>query len=302
MSKISTKQICTCCGKTKAKQTNFYISQSNLFAYNDGRLTICKDCVILKYDELVNIYSNEKKALFHLCNMLDVYFNNELCESAFVQSANAGSRNLAKIYFQKINSLFQYKGKTSLNSELFKEDKLENIDKSEEEDAEEIVNDNDIKINSEIIRRWGNGLTPSDYVFLETNYQEFIDSYSHEQPAERLLLRQLSKVLLEGEICRKKGDIGGFEKMNKLVSQMLSDANIKPSQKRSFGEKDGETFGTFIRDIEMNEPIPAPLEQFKDADKIEKMIIKYFINPMARVFDLKGLEDEKEGGENDNSK
>ena len=302
MSKLATKQTCTCCGKTKAKQTNFYISQSNLFTHNDGRLTICKDCVILKYDELVSIYSNEKKALYHLCNMLDVYFNNELCESAFVQSANAGSRNLAKIYFQKINSLFQYKGKTSLNSELFKEDKMDNDVLDGELEELDVDDTNNIKVNSEIIRRWGNGLTASDYVFLETNYQEFIDSYSHEQPAERLLLRQLSKVLLEGEHCRKKNDINGFEKMNKLVSQMLSDANIKPSQKRTFGEKDGETFGTFIRDIEMNEPIPAPLEQFKDSDKIEKMIIKYFINPMAKVFDLKGLEDEKEGGENDNSK
>ena len=48
MTTTATKQTCTCCGKTKARQTNFYISQSNLFVHNDGRLTICKDCVILK--------------------------------------------------------------------------------------------------------------------------------------------------------------------------------------------------------------------------------------------------------------
>ncbi|HSQ89563.1 MAG TPA: hypothetical protein VLM92_12210, partial [Romboutsia sp.] len=114
----SIKLQCTCCGKEKPPTTGFYLSQSPLYKFNEGRMTICKECLFDKYEELTVRYNDETKALYHLCMMLDIYFSKDLVDSAYKQSNRKNSKKgLLMTYITKLNSLPQYKGMGSFQSD-----------------------------------------------------------------------------------------------------------------------------------------------------------------------------------------
>ena len=300
--KVSNKLICTKCGTEKVPTTGFYLSHSLMYKHNKGRMPICKDCVVDKFRELKGVYSDDKKALFHLCMMLDVYFSEELVESAYkqVESSTTNEDGLVKIYFQKVNSLMQYKGKNSIQSDKLILDmnvlnKLENqykLDLEEKKRNKEIYDD--IVNDTEIIKRWGTGWKAEEYRELEEKYQEWMDHYEHDTLAQQKLFRELSELEVQKSKARQEGDKNAYKNLSELVSKKMSDANIKPAQKKILGEEDGDVLGVMIREIENNEPIAECLPQFKDIDKIESLIVRTFLKPFARVYGLASGEEEIE--------
>lgn len=305
----STKIKCTSfgCGK-ELSMTKFYVSHSSLYRENNGRMPICKECFYSKYKELLIRYNDEVKALYHVCMMFDIYYDKGLTTKS---QENVGNDELGllKTYMKNVNSLMQYKGKSSVEStthEVLDESAIREIENKYIDEIEkyknskvvdEVEDDYDfdsIKIPGHIKKRWGSGYSNEEYMYLEENYMEFFDTYPHETPAEKILLMNISKSLLEGERSRKAGKIKDYENMMKLVSSMLTDANIKPSQKKNKGDEVGECFGVFIENIEKNEPINEEIDEFEDADGIGRLFERQFVKNFARVFGLVGddVEDE----------
>ena len=304
--KITKMQCTSDCGR-ELNMTNFYVSQSSLYRNNHGRMSICKECLFSKYKELLIFYNgDELKALYHICMLQDIYFDKELIVKSQENVSN-DELELLKTYMKNVNSLRQYKGKTSIQSTshvvldvmALKEIEDKYLGIIEEYKNSKIVNEVDeefdfdnIKVPSHVKKRWGSGYSNEEYVFLEDNYAEFYDTYSHETPAEKMLLMNISRSLLEGERSRKAGRIKEYETMMKLVSSMLTDANIKPSQKKNKGDEIGECFGVFIENIEKNEPINEEIDEFEDADKIGRLFERQFVKNFARVFGLVGDDNE----------
>ena len=139
--------------------------------------------------------------------------------------------------------------------------------------------------------RWGTSLPLEEYMFLENKYKEFTDVYECRTPAQRLIFEQIAKCLLRGEKALKKDNDVAFEKMNNMVSKLMTDGNIKPIQEASIAEDDTATWGKWINLIEQERPIGDPIDQFKDVDKISTYITKWFTRQMQRVFDLSTGED-----------
>lgn len=276
---------CTNCGKSKATEKNFYMSHSLVYSKNDGRVPICKACTIERYEKLVEKYKDELKGLYHLCMNLDIYYNNDLAVSMYANKKEKD--NLAKLYFSKVNSLKQYIGMTSFDSDMIilDESVAKVIAKEEDEDSETITVDG-FEITSSVIKRWGKGLTEEDYFFLESTYEEFTLEYDDKTPAQKLIFRQISKALLEGEKAIKAGNPKIFENMNNVVSKLMNDGNIKPIQKSLLADDDKQGWGVWVNRIETERPIGEACEQFKDADKIGGYITKWFTKQMQRVFDL----------------
>ena len=127
---------CTNCGKTRATEKNFYMSHSHIYSNNEGRIPICKECTVKRFDELVAKHKEELKALYHLCMNLDIYYNNDLATSMY--SNMKEKDNLAKLYLPKVNSLQQYKGLTSLDSDMIVIDEDRARRSILEEDSEEV--------------------------------------------------------------------------------------------------------------------------------------------------------------------
>ena len=284
------KKICTACGEEKAPNTGFYISRSKLYKFNDGRMPICKECLSKLFKELQAKYSDEVKALYHLCMLFDIYFDRDLVE----KSSNMGKYkndddNLLKSYMKNVNSLNQYKFKDSMSSDCVVLD--DNLLESKKEEVE-INNKTLFEVTDKMKVRWGASLPIEDYMFLESKYKEFTDVYECRTPAQRLIFEQIAKCLLRGEKALKKDNDVAFEKMNNMVSKLMTDGNIKPIQEASVAEDDTATWGKWINLIEQERPIGEPCEQFKDVDKISSYITKWFTRQMQRVFDLSTGDDD----------
>lgn len=293
---MAKKKVCTACGEEKAPNIGFYLSRSKLYKFNDGRMPICKECLSKLFKELQVKYSDEVKALYHLCMLFDIYFDRDLVE----KSSNMGKYkndedNLLKSYMKNVNSLNQYKFKDSMSSDCIVLD--DSLIKEEKENIEEdIYEEREMtpELKKLCLKRWGSGYSDEDYLYLEDNYAEFYEAYAHDTPAERMLLMNITKTLLEGEKSRKSGDKKGYENMLKLVSSMLTDAAIKPSQKKTMGDEVGECFGVFIENLEKNEPVNEAIDEFADVDNIGKLIDRQFVKNFAKVFGLVGDDDENE--------
>ena len=289
------KKICTACGEEKAPNAGFYLSRSKLYKFNDGRMPICKECLSKLFKELQAKYSDEVKALYHLCMLFDIYFDKDLVAKSSNMEKFSSDDNLLKSYRKNVNSLNQYKVKDSMSSDCIVLD--DNLVKEEKENIEEdIYEEREMtpELKKLCSKRWGSGYSDEDYLYLEDNYAEFYEAYAHDTPAERMLLMNITKTLLEGEKSRKSGDKKGYENMLKLVSSMLTDAAIKPSQKKTMGDEVGECFGVFIENLEKNEPVNEAIDEFADVDNIGKLIDRQFVKNFAKVFGLVGDDDENE--------
>ena len=289
---MASRKVCTACGEEKAPNTGFYLSRSKLYKFNDGRMPICKECLSKLFKELQAKYSDEVKALYHLCMLFDIYFDKDLVEKSSNMEKFSSDDNLLKSYMKNVNSLNQYKFKDSMSSDCIVLD--DSLIKEEKENIEEdnVVEEVSFQVDNKMKTRWGASLPVEDYMFLENKYKEFTDVYECRTPAQRLIFEQIAKCLLRGEKALKKDNDVAFEKMNNMVSKLMTDGNIKPIQEASVAEDDTATWGKWINLIEQERPIGEPCEQFKDVDKISSYITKWFTRQMQRVFDLSTGDDD----------
>lgn len=286
----TSRKRCTACGEDKRPAIDFYLSRSKLYKFNDGRMPICKECLSSLFKELNAKYSDEVKALYHLCMLFDIYFDRDLVEKSSANNNFSDEDNLLKSYMKNVNSLNQYKFKDSMSSDCIVLD--DNLLENKKEEVE-INNKTLFEVTDKMEVRWGASLPIEDYMFLESKYKEFTDVYECRTPAQRLIFEQIAKCLLRGEKALKKDNDVAFEKMNNMVSKLMTDGNIKPIQEASVAEDDTATWGKWINLIEQERPIGEPCEQFKDVDKISTYITKWFTRQMQRVFDLStGEEDD----------
>lgn len=286
----TSRKRCTACGEDKRPAIDFYLSRSKLYKFNDGRMPICKECLSSLFKELNAKYSDEVKALYHLCMLFDIYFDRDLVEKSSANNNFSEEDNLLKSYMKNVNSLNQYKFKDSMSSDCIILD--DNLLENKKEEVE-INNKTLFEVTDKMEVRWGASLPIEDYMFLESKYKEFTDVYECRTPAQRLIFEQIAKCLLRGEKALKKDNDVAFEKMNNMVSKLMTDGNIKPIQEASVAEDDTATWGKWINLIEQERPIGEPCEQFKDVDKISTYITKWFTRQMQRVFDLStGEEDD----------
>ena len=286
----TSRKRCTACGEDKRPAIDFYLSRSKLYKFNDGRMPVCKECLSSLFKELNAKYSDEVKALYHLCMLFDIYFDRDLVEKSSANNNFSDEDNLLKSYMKNVNSLNQYKFKDSMSSDCIVLD--DSLLESKKEEVE-INNKTLFEVTEKMEIRWGASLPIEDYMFLESKYKEFTDVYECRTPAQRLIFEQIAKCLLRGEKALKKDNDVAFEKMNNMVSKLMTDGNIKPIQEASVAEDDTATWGKWINLIEQERPIGEPCEQFKDVDKISTYITKWFTRQMQRVFDLStGEEDD----------
>lgn len=102
-------------------ESSFYLSYSIVTRGNNNRMAVCKKCIEDLYNILVDEYDNCKIAMYRICQMLDIFFDGNLYDSAEKQATDSGT-NICKIYMQKINSLPQYRNKVFSHSARFEID------------------------------------------------------------------------------------------------------------------------------------------------------------------------------------
>lgn len=293
MAKVKRLKKCNCCGEEK-ELNEYYKSQSNLYKA-DGKLPICKDCVMEIYEENLQVYKDEEKALYKTLFNLDIYFDLKLCKRALIDTYNT-DKHILKSYLSNIN-LVQYKGKTSKDSpampslwdipeEEFQTYELEKIDIKEP-----------ILITKDIITRWGEGKSNEDYMYLEEMYSTMVKTYDTSNPMSVETYKQIVLNYLDVKKLReaKNPDNKKIGEILKINSMLQADCRIKDVQ--ASNDEDNMYWSKFIEDIEWTEPIPKPEKEFLDVDGIKKYIKKWFVEPFAKSRKLKENQDKDERGD-----
>jgi hypothetical protein len=165
------------------------------------------------------------------------------------------------------------------------------------------MQDNEVK-NPEYFKQfWGEGLSFDDYSYLETELDDWKKTHRSDTKAEVTLLKEICFKMLE--IRKKRNvDAGSTGGLVKELQDLMKTASIDPG-KASLANagKSQDTFSSFIKTIEENEPADYYKDKglFKDYDNIEWYFDRFLRRPLknfitgSRDFSLEGPDDSDDG-------
>lgn len=259
--KNGTTKRCACCEEEK-KLADYYKVNNPLFS--DGYYPTCKTCILDQLDESSPI------SVYDTLRRMDKPFIEEKWVAA--EGSHEGKAVFGR-YLQSINS-------SSMANLTWDDSEF-----PESEGEEEMSGDSKL--------RWS-GFSSSDKMKLEAMYQEMLGTYEANTPVQRNIYRDYCITRHKSDQALLSGNVGEYEKLQRVLSSQMNDARIKPLQETGFDENSTATFGQFMEKIENERPIPEPLEIFKDVDGIKKYITKWFTNQMQRALDLRSKNDDIE--------
>lgn len=273
---------CSCCGGIS--KTKFYKSYSVLNKYRMVQ-AICKDCLIEIYKDLVNEYKSEDKALYRLCMLLDVYYDEKMVVTCKEKSKESG-KDLPLEYMPKL-SLKQYANKSFIDSnkmELNEKKIVENEDVKKEEKSTK-KNKKPV-VTPEMIQRWGDNLEENDYLFLEERFKMMCDTYDNKNIANIWQYQEIALNYLQIQKLRALDDEKSTATAIKLMdstSKMMNDCKMKSTQLDGSGDLDVNLPGIWAKRIQNEDPIPQAEGVFADVDRIQELFDNQFVKPMRRV-------------------
>ena len=248
--------------------------------YSSGLFPICKKCLIgmaCDYDKKTNQYTDNRQKTMDVLKMMDLPYIDSMYQSALTSmSEDIQDKHRATAwqhYITVIKSLPNWRGKTWKDSEM-PSDMLE----------DEIVNENS-RILKQAKRRFGDGYSNSDLIFLETEYQDWIKRYACENKAQELLFQRICFKQLDINKAQKAGK--DTKELDKTLQDLMGSMSLKPNQNNSNALTEAKTFGQLIQKWETEKPIPEPDEEFKSVNKIGLYIDVFFKGHMAKMMNLK---------------
>lgn len=284
--KKATKKKCTClyCGN-EYLDTNFYNSNS-IFYSNTGKIPYCKQCMEKFYQYFYKKYTNEgclapeKKAVKRLCMIFDVYYRDDVYNSA-MKKINDDSMN--------ISPMSQYMKNIQLRQYNFNKETYENtITQAEQENfAMSAIADisGDISIDQKTMDFWGSGFTEEDYKFLQREYDDWVTRHECQTKAQEEIFKRICFKQLEILKATRRGE--DTKNLDATFQNLLDTAKLQPKQNSGDAVSDAQTFGTLIDKWENTRPLPEIDEELKDVDKIALYVDIFFRGHLSKMMGLK---------------
>lgn len=249
--------------------SNFY-EAANPAIDTNGRMSICKDCCNLVYENYFGIYGTIEAAMKATCQDLDVIFNYEALKQTQSHAEGIVSRgkNLTKIfgiYKSKIGST----GKHNAGLEDFR---YKNSDHFQKEATVVPVKHQDTldSIELEMLRiKWGADLPIDDLVWLEQKFEDWHDSYDISGKSMEMLVEQLCFEELFTYKERQQGK--DVTKRLTNIQNMLKNSKLSPRQETASEQAEFSTISEFIRKVEQSKPIIKSNPEFEDPDNFKNM-------------------------------
>lgn len=257
---------------------NFYSDKT----YASGLFPICKKCLIgmaCDYDKKTNQYTDNREKTMDVLKMMNLPYIDSLYQSAITSTTeDVQDKHRSTAWGQFITmlkSLPQYRGKVWKNSEF----PADYLNKDEEE-----INENSRTLK-QAKKRFGDGYTNSDLLFLESEYQDWIKRYACENKAQEILFKRICFKELEIDKAQKSNK--DTKELDKTLQDLMGSMSLKPNQNNSNALTEAKTFGQLIQKWENENPIPEPDEEFKSVNKIGLYIDVFFKGHMSRMMGLK---------------
>jgi len=262
-----TKMTCLCCGKEKQISRDFYRSPSELYKFSNGRIPICKECLLEHYNELLGVYEGNSNMSFkHWCMTFSIYYDEEL----YLQCID--KENFIGEYMRMCSSTKDRRDKTSLNNKIPEG----NVDVIEIEDG---------KINGDLILKWGRNRKKEDYVILEKRYNQKIQDYPSKKPAERSIIRSMCLLELDIEEARVS-DKKSVPSLEKALSDKFKQLGINPSDNTMYDEQSMLKFGVIMGIIENDYPVMDMQDIYKDVDNMHWYWYRNLIVPTMKAWEM----------------
>jgi len=254
------KQICNQCIKPK-NLLDFYMTKDTFF-FPSSRIPVCKDCLFKRWEE------EGYDAFVDTMRII-----NKPIDDEHFKSVEANFRS----YIKDANSLTQFRDKTFLDTTLFEHTKTNLSNKAiklTELSPEELKEAQDF---------WGIGFEESEYLWLTTEYIDYIVRYGMEE--SKTLEDTISEICLTRlDIRNRRRDNKDVDKQIKTLNDLMTSAGIKPIQESMASSSDQDTYGMWIKKLENERPISDPKPEWADVDGIRKYIVTFFLHPWARLF------------------
>ena len=274
------KYRCFNCGKEYV-ESNYYKSNSEFYV-NIGKIPYCKQCVGKLYQHFLDKYSNEgclnpeKKAVRRLCMTFDMYFSDKIYNDAINDAKRRKMDITALAAYIKMVQLKVSKDKTYDNTIL------------EEEQAgianafADMAMEQDIAVDENTIKFFGEGFSPEDYTFLKEQYDDWVARHECKTKAQEEIFKRICFKQLEILKATRRGD--DTKHLDATFRDLLDTAKLQPKQNSGDAMADNQTFGTLIDKWENERPLPEIDEELKDVDKIGYYIDTFFLQlPLRHI-------------------
>ena len=272
---------CDCCGEFLSR-TNFYKTNDNVI----GVYQTCKKCILQKVEQRnkkTDKPNETKKSVMEQLHKMNLPYIDPLYESCCKSVKDeVNEKNRSSPFLQMVTilqSLPQYKNKKWEDSEFPVGVGING----------EIDDSYEIKENQRTIKngkkRFGPGYSNEDYMFLENEYQDWVQRYQCENKTQESIFERLA--FKKWEIMKATRNGQPTKDLDRTYTDLLSSANLLPRQNVGNAATDSLTFGQLIEKWEQEDPIPEASEEFKDIDGIVKYIDVFFKGHLAKMMGLK---------------
>lgn len=278
------KYTCLYCG-AEYVDSAYYNSNSKFYS-NTGKIPYCKECIERFYQYYFDKYTNdgclnpERKAVKRLCMILDVYFREDVFNSA-VKKAKDGIMSISVIaQYMKIIQLIQYNRK---------KETYENTISEEEKDEHITFTAADISdsrnVDEATMRFFGAGFSDEDYEYLKTEYDDWVARHECKTKAQEEVFKRICFKQLEILKATRRGE--DTKNLDDTFQKLLDTAKLQPKQNSGDTTADNQTFGTLIDKWENERPLPEIDEELRDVDKIGLYVDVFLRGHLSKMMGLK---------------
>ena len=280
---MSPRKVCSCCKKTLAT-TNYYKSFSNLSA--DGFSNFCKKCTFdACLDERGRLDTEKLRSVLQqmdrpfLPPVLDAAVSEYENKHVPAAAGGPGEEKIIQLYMKNIGSLPQYSAMNYSQGVEYMRTKVAGTDKVAEpiatpptlpdylQDEEPIFledEDADFVVTREIVQKFGQGYTKSDYAAMVRKYQFLSQSYPEltNLHVEGLCNYVRFKVLAEK--ATSMGRLEEAERWEAMATKAADKAKLNPSQLSQSDLQGGlNSFSELLMAVEQAVDIIPILPQFR---------------------------------------
>jgi hypothetical protein len=185
-------------------------------------------------------------------------------------------------YIPQLSSFPQYKGMTfadstfdGLNTNIIQKTVPVIIQEIDTEDVEQY----------DFEGRWV-GFDLKDAIMLEDKFQKLLTVYPCDTPIQENGYKQIAIIQLKSDEAIMNSKTKEYKDLQETLSKIMNDLKIKPVQENSTEDGGLSNWGSWVKKIEEEEPIPEATGEFKDPDGIKKYVNKWFTSHFAKVFGL----------------
>ena len=282
---------CLCCGEKKDSDTYYNSDSLQYRAY--GKIPYCKDCIDKLYQGYLQEFTKlqyttpEKRAVQRLCMVLDLFYSEEMYNTALAdwQKANDKSNRDIKFifYYMKNVKMYQYRKRnynTTINDEYKslkeKNTMITSFNRDDEEEQKKIA---------KAVKIFGAGFPDEDYLWLLNEYEDWTSRHECQTKSQEDNFKAICHNRLKAYKANLLGE--STKDLDKTFKDLLDAGNLQPKQNKGDTLSETQTFGTLIEKWEDTDPIPEIDEELKDVDKLGLYLDVFFKGHLAKMMGLK---------------